>query len=43
MKPDSKLFDEDIIQNIEFPYNVFNEIVDKTYQDKEEATKIFQQ
>ena len=34
MNPNSKLFDEDIIQNIKFPYNVSNEIVDKLIKTK---------
>lgn len=40
MKPDSKLFDEDIIQNIEFPYNVSNEIVDKLIKTKKKDQNI---
>ena len=35
MKPDSKLFDEDIIQNIQFPYNVSKDIIDKLIKKKE--------
>ena len=37
MKPESKLFDQDIISNIEFPYNVTNEIVDKLIKKNNET------
>ena len=34
MKPTSKLFNEDIINDIKFPYNVSTEIVDKLIKKK---------
>ena len=40
MRPESKLFDEEVIQNIEFPYHINKEIVDKLIKKKEKHTNI---
>lgn len=40
MRPDSKLFDEEVIQNIQFPYQINKEIVDKLIKKKEKDRNI---
>ena len=38
MKSDSKLFDDEVVLKVEFPFEVTNEIVDKLIKEQDEKT-----